>query len=98
MDYCIDAEHVPCPDLIGYEVEYNLVPRPAVYRRCGFGALACAVLDFDRKVCTIHITAAKANDMEVVMHELNHCNGWTHESDQHSSYSRPWTPIKDSNP
>lgn len=94
MEYCADAEYTPCPDVLGYRVEYELLQKEEVYSVCGKGTAACALLDFDSKTCTILIKPEDVSDMQTVMHELNHCKGWTHQHDRPSAYHRPWIKIE----
>lgn len=94
MEYCADAEYTPCPDVLGYRVEYNIAERSLIQHVCGKGSAACALLDFDSMTCTILIQPRDLTDMGVIMHELNHCKGWTHRHNRPSAYGQPWIKIE----
>ena len=51
-------------------------PDQDVLRRCGYGALACAVRNQAARVC--HIYLPRDSEPWMKAHELRHCDGWNH--------------------
>ena len=94
MDLCYDAETHLCDDLlrfsqvIEYKTKYQLV------RLCeDFDAIACAVIDFENKQCTIYIDYRRKNKSTDLKHEVNHCHGWLHDNTDDYE-DKPWYPIE----
>ena len=90
---CSGAEKRLCDDLLGYEVEieYHLNKRK-IGRLCGaLDSKACAKLYPERQLCVVHVSTRHTK--AELIHELNHCNGWGHDSDKAKSHRADWTPL-----
>jgi hypothetical protein len=85
IELCIDAERKDCQDIAHMEVRHEKHHNYGLTAACGAGAIACAVLDWEKKVCIIHTGFRYSN--ETMVHERNHCRGWTHD---HGDYGKPW--------
>ena len=85
LELCIDAERKDCQDVAHMEVKHEQHHNYGLTKACGAGAIACAVLDWETGVCTIHTGYQYSN--RTMKHEENHCKGWTHT---HQDYDRPW--------
>lgn len=60
--------------------------------RCGIGALGCANISADFKTCTVYVK--RSAGAVTRLHEMNHCLGWQHVSQDHRSHSKPWVPFE----
>lgn len=89
---CSNAHETACEDLIGAEVTFEQVRKTEFRKTCGVQAEACAVLNVTTKQCIIYYYT-RFLDSHIVDHELNHCRGWFHQSDDRSTYSRPWVDF-----
>ena len=89
---CESAHLSACEDLIGAEVTFKHVRKSEFRKVCGLHADACAVLNVTAKQCTIYYYT-RFLDSDVVDHELNHCRGWFHLSNDRSTYSQPWVDL-----
>lgn len=89
---CTNAYETACEDLVGADVVFKKVRKTKFRRMCGLRAEACAVLNVTQKQCTIYYHT-RFIDSEIVNHELNHCRGWFHQSDDQATYSQPWVDL-----
>lgn len=88
MDLCYNAEYTLCEDLLGFTEVIEYKTSTQLFRLCkDMDVVACAVIDFENKQCTIFIKQGKD-----LTHERNHCRGWSH-GEVSGRYQTPWKPF-----
>lgn len=86
--YCENAEAVLCEPLVRVEIKIERHLPRVVSFKCGFDAQACAKLNIATGECTIYLS----NERDLT-HEMNHCFGWTHQSNKSKAYKETWKPF-----
>ena len=87
------GERRQCESLITPEITVvEVIHSWELESRCGIGAVGCAKISADFKTCTVYVK--RSAGAVTRLHEMNHCLGWQHISQDPKSHRKPWVPFE----